>query len=118
MCPLITRICLLHRLGATGEDVFKEAPVRPATQEAFAQRHIGGEVHYGVGCEVVDLCPKEIQKPPEERVGAAKKTHGRRGWPEERTHPPEAAALTPSPGAAPIHGGSALHQPGRRDPPD
>ena len=73
MCPLIIRISFFHRLGATGEDVLKEAPVRPATQEAFAQRHVGGEIHYGVGCEVVELCPKEIQKPPEERVGRQRK---------------------------------------------
>ena len=73
MCPLVIRIGFLHRLGATGEDVLKEAPVRPATQEAFTQRHVGGEIHYGVGCEVVELRPKEIQTPPEERVGRQRK---------------------------------------------
>ena len=53
--------------------MLKEAPVRPAAQEAPAQRHIGGEVHYGVGREVMELCPKEIQKNPEERMGRQRK---------------------------------------------
>ena len=61
-CLLITRIGLFHRLGATGENVLEKTPMRPATQEILAQRHESSEVHDGVGCEVVELRPKEIQK--------------------------------------------------------
>ena len=47
--------------------------VRPTTQEILAQRHESSEIHDCVGSEVVELCPKEIQKPPEERVGRQRK---------------------------------------------
>ena len=42
--------------------------VRPITQEILAQRHESSEIHDCVGSEVVDLCPKEIQKSPKERL--------------------------------------------------
>ena len=58
--------------------------------------------------------PQRNSEIPERKGEAAKKTHGRHGWPRERTHPPKAVAQTPSPGAAPIHGGSVLHWPGRQ----
>ena len=68
LSSLVVWVGLFHRLRATSEYVFEEAPVRPTTQEVFAQRHESGEIHDGVGCEVVELCPKEVQKSPKERV--------------------------------------------------
>ena len=59
--------------------------------------------------------PQRNSEIPERKGEAAKKTHGRHGWPRERTHPPEVAAQTPSLGATLIHGGSVLHRPGRQD---
>ena len=73
LCSLITRIGLFHRLGATGEDVLEKTPMRPTTQEILAQRHESSEVHDAVGCEVVELRPKEIQKSPKERVRQLRK---------------------------------------------
>ena len=60
-------------MGATGEDVLEKTPMRPTTQEILAQRHESSEVHDGVGCEVVELHPEEIQKPPKERVRRQRK---------------------------------------------
>ena len=50
-----------------------KTPMRPATQEILAQRHESSKVHDGVGCEVVELRPKEIQKSPKERVRRQRK---------------------------------------------
>ena len=68
LCSLVTRIGLFHHLGATGEDVFEKAPMRPATQKILTQGHESSEIHDRVGCEVVELCPKEVQKSPKERI--------------------------------------------------
>ena len=68
LCSLITRIGLFHRLRTTGENVLEKTPVRPTTQEILAQRHKSSKIHDCVGSEVVELCPKEIQKSPKERV--------------------------------------------------
>ena len=70
---LITWIGLSHRLRATGEDVFEKAPMRLTTQEVLTQGYEGNEIDYRVGCEVVELCPKEVQKSPKERVGRQRK---------------------------------------------
>ena len=53
--------------------MLEKTPMRPATQEMLAQRHKSSEVHDGVGCEVVELHPKEIQKSPKERVRRQRK---------------------------------------------
>jgi len=53
--------------------VFEKAPMRPATQEILTQGHESSEIYDGVGCEVVELCPKEVQKSPKERVGRQRK---------------------------------------------
>ena len=48
--------------------MLEKAPVRPTTQEILTQRNESGEINDCVGSEVVELCPKEIQKSPKERV--------------------------------------------------
>ena len=48
--------------------MLEKTPVRPTTQEILAQRHESSDIHDCVGSEVVELCPKEIQKSPKERV--------------------------------------------------
>ena len=53
--------------------MLEKTPMRPTTQEILAQRHESSEVHDGVGCEVVELRPKEIQKSPKERVRRQRK---------------------------------------------
>ena len=58
--------------------------------------------------------PQRNSEIPERKGEEARKIHGRRGWQGERAHPPEVAARIPSPEAAPIHGGSALHRLGPR----
>ena len=47
--------------------------VRSTTQEILAQRHESSEIHDYVGSEVVELCPKEIQKSPKERMRRQRK---------------------------------------------
>lgn len=73
LCSLVTQIGLFHRLGATGENVLENIPMRLTTQEILAQRHESSEIHDGVGCEVVELRPKEVQKSPKERVRRQRK---------------------------------------------
>ena len=48
--------------------MLEKTPMRPATQEILAQRNESGEINDCVGSEVVELCPKEVQKSPKERV--------------------------------------------------
>ena len=72
--PLVIRTRFFHRLRTTSEYVLEETLVRPTTQEVFAQRHESGEVGSGVGCEVMELCPKEVQKPPKEKIRRQRKT--------------------------------------------
>ena len=74
LCPLVTRIGLFDRLGAAGEDVFEETPVRSTTQEIFTHRHESGQINYGIWSEMVKLSPKEVQKTPEERMGRPSET--------------------------------------------
>ena len=74
VCPFITRIGLLDRLGATGEYVFEETPVRSTTQEVLAHGHKGSKIGDGIGIEMVELHPKEIQKPSEENTRRQRKT--------------------------------------------
>ena len=73
LSPLVTWISFFHRLGATSENVLEKAPVRPTTQEILTQRNKSGEINDCVGSEVVELCPKEIQKSPKERVRRERK---------------------------------------------
>ena len=68
MVSLVIRISLFHRLRATSEYVFEKAPVRPTTQEVFAQRHESDEIGNGIGGKVVKLSPKESQKPSKEKM--------------------------------------------------
>ena len=48
--------------------MLEKTPLRLTTQEILAQRHESSEIHDCVGSEVVELCPKEIQKSLKERV--------------------------------------------------
>ena len=70
---LVTQISLFHSLRATGENVFEKAPMRLTTQGVLTQGHESGEIDDRVGCEVVELCPKEVQKSSKERVGRQRK---------------------------------------------
>ena len=74
MGSLVIRASLFHRQGATGENVFEEALVRPATQEVFAKRHKSSELGNEIGREVMELCTKKVQKPPEEKIWWQRKT--------------------------------------------
>ena len=68
VCPLITRVGLLDRLGAGCEYVLEETPVRSTTQEIFTHRHKSSQIDYGVWSEVVELSPKEVQKATKGRM--------------------------------------------------
>ena len=48
--------------------MLEKTPVRPATQEVLTQRNESGEINDCVASKVVELCPKEVQKPSKERV--------------------------------------------------
>ena len=48
--------------------MLKETPVRLTTQEVLAHRHESGEIGNGIGSEVMELCPKEVYKPSEEKI--------------------------------------------------
>ena len=70
--PLVTRLGLFNRLGTASEDVFEKPPVRSTAQEVFAHGHESGQIDYGVRSEMVELSPKEVQKTPEDRMGAVR----------------------------------------------
>ena len=48
--------------------MLEKTPGRSTTQEILTQRNESGEINDCVGSEVVELCPKEVQKSPKERV--------------------------------------------------
>ena len=58
----------------------------------------------------------DMRLTPEKKDAEAEKNHGRREWRVRHTHPPEAVAATPSPGASPPRAQPGLRWPGRRDP--
>ena len=65
---LVIRVSLFDHLRATSEYVCEEAPMRLTTQEVFTHRNESGETGNGIGCEVVELNPEEVQKPPKEKM--------------------------------------------------
>ena len=54
--------------------MLKETPVRSTTQEVLAHGHEGSKIGDGIGIEMVELRPKEIQKPSEENTQRQRKT--------------------------------------------
>ena len=64
----VTRVHSLNGLGAAGEDMLEQSPVRSATEEVLAHGDESGEKGDGVGREIVQLGTEEDQKSSEERV--------------------------------------------------
>ena len=48
--------------------MLEESPMGAATQESLTHGNESSKVYDGVGSEVVELCPKEVQKPSKERL--------------------------------------------------
>ena len=65
---LVVRVRFFHCFGADGENVLEETPVRSTPQKIIAHGHECGKVCDGVGSEMVELSPKEIQEPTEENT--------------------------------------------------
>ena len=54
--------------------MLEETPVRLTTQEVLAHGHKGSKIGDGIGSEMVELRPKEIQKPSEENTRRQRET--------------------------------------------
>ena len=54
--------------------MLEETLVWSTTQEVLAHGHKGSKIGDGIGIEMVELCPKEIQKPSEENARQQRKT--------------------------------------------
>ena len=54
--------------------MLKETPVWSTTQEVLAHGHKGSKIGDGIGGEMVELRPKEIQKPSEENTRRQRKS--------------------------------------------
>ena len=71
---LVVRVRFLHCLGADGENVLEKTPVRSTPQEILAHGHECGKVCDGVGSEMMELSPEEIQETSKEGVWRKRET--------------------------------------------
>ena len=74
MSFLIVRVRFLHCLGADGENVLEKTPVRSTPQKILAHGHECGKVCDGVGSEMMELSPEEIQETSKEGVWRKRET--------------------------------------------
>ena len=71
---LVIRICFLHRLGSDGENVLEKTPVRSTPQESLAHGNERSKICDGVGSEMMELSPEEIQETSKEGVWRKRET--------------------------------------------